>query len=289
MGFHSGELAVQTRAGVRTRAEQLAPMTARGELRPATADFLATAQLAVLTARDAAGRLWTSPILGQSGFLTAATPTTLRVDSDLPPADPLHRLPAGQPAGLVVMNFAARRRIRINGLLNRSDSGGLEIDVDQAYGNCPKFIQPRRLDLPGGASGPGRTPVFSGSGLRPEDRGLIEGADTFFLGTTHPASGSDASHRGGPAGFVRTEDDRLWWPDYPGNNLFNSLGNLAVDPTAAVLFLDFRTGATLQLSGVAALTWDDEHDDEGPSTGRGVMFTPRRVVVTDISGWRGQS
>ncbi|CQA07978.1 Pyridoxamine 5''-phosphate oxidase [Mycobacteroides abscessus] len=82
VGFHSGELAVQTRAGVRTRAERLAPMAARGQLRTATADFVAAAQLAVLTARDAAGRLWTSPLLGQPGFLRAATPTT----STSPPA-----------------------------------------------------------------------------------------------------------------------------------------------------------------------------------------------------------
>ncbi len=288
VGFHSGELAVQTRAGVRTRAEQLAPMAARGELRPASAEFLAAARLAVLTARDTAGRLWTSPVLGQPGFLTAVTPTTLRIDSGPPPADPLHRLPGGQPAGVVVMNFATRRRFRVNGLLHRTDSDGLQIEVDQAYGNCPKYIEPRLLGLPAGVSGPDRTPVFSGTGLRLEDHRLIEGADTFFLGTTHPASGSDASHRGGPAGFVRIEHDRLWWPDYPGNNMFNSLGNLAVDPSAALLFLDFGTGTTLQLSGTAALTWDDEPVDDGQSTGRAVVFTPQRVVVTEVVGWNAR-
>lgn len=84
VGFHSGELAVQTRAGVRSRAERLAPMAARGQLRTATADFVAAAQLAVLTARDAADRLWTSPLLGQPGFLRAATPTTLHIDNHFP-------------------------------------------------------------------------------------------------------------------------------------------------------------------------------------------------------------
>jgi len=53
---------------------------------------------------------------------------------------------------------------------------------------------------------------------------MIAASDTFFLGTTHPVRGSDASHRGGPAGFVRVDGDQLWWPDYPGNNLFNSFG-----------------------------------------------------------------
>ena len=44
-------------------------------------------------------------------------------------------------------------------------------------------------------------------------------------------------------------------PDYPGNNMFNSFGNLALDPTAALLFIDFRSGRTLQLSGSAHVTW----------------------------------
>jgi predicted pyridoxine 5'-phosphate oxidase superfamily flavin-nucleotide-binding protein len=262
VGFQSGELAVQTRAGVRSRAERLAPMAARGQLRAATADFVAAAQLAVLTARDTAGRLWTSPLLGQPGFLRAVTPTTLQIKTSIPDADPLHGLPPGQPAGLVVIDFAARRRVRINGVLAHADSGGLAIEVDQAYGNCPKFIRNRHLRLPASASGPDRTPVFAGELLRPllrpKDGRLIERADTFFMGTTHPTSGNDASHRGGPAGFVHVEHDRLWWPDYLGNNLFNSLGNLTVDPTAALLFIDFPTGITLQLSGTATMIWNDE-------------------------------
>lgn len=76
--------------------------------------------------------------------------------------------------------------------------------------------------------------------------------------------------------------DRLWFPDYAGNNLFNSLGNIAVDPSAALLFIDFDTGTTLQLSGEAALTWDGSTPAEKVHTVRGVSFTPRHVVVARI-------
>jgi predicted pyridoxine 5'-phosphate oxidase superfamily flavin-nucleotide-binding protein len=120
--------------------------------------------------------------------------------------------------------------------------------------------------------------------LRPQDRRLIERADTFFLGTTHPTAGGDGSHRGGSAGFVRVDQDRLYWADYPGNNLFNSLGNLAVDPTAALVFVDFSSGTTLQLSGTAAVTWRDEKSSDEHDTGRWVTFTPQRVVVTAVPG-----
>ena len=279
-GFHSGELAVQARTGMATRAGQLAAMVGQGRIRPAIEQFLATAPLAVLTARDGAGRLWISPLLGPAGFIRAATPTTLHIDSRFPAADPLYGLPVNQPVGLVVVDLRARRRFRINGVLTRAAASGLEIEVHQAYGNCPKYIQPRRLCVPGGAQMPTRTTVFTGAALRPQDRLLIERADTFFLGTTHPASGNDASHRGGPAGFVRVHHDDLCWADYPGNNLFNSLGNLTVDPGAAAVFVDFSAGTTLQLSGTAALTWHDEKSSDELDTGRRVTFTPQRVVVT---------
>lgn len=284
VGFHDGELAVQARAGVATRATQLAAMVGQSELRPATAEFLAAARLAVLTARDCDGRLWISSLQRPAGFLSAASPTTLNIDFHLPTADPLHALPANQPAGLVVIDLAARRRIRVNGVLTRAAAVGLTIEVDQAYGNCPKYIHSRRLDDPSGQSMPDRTLVFAGTALRPQDRRLIESADTFFLGTTHPASGNDASHRGGPAGFVRVDHDDLYWPDYPGNNLFNSLGNLAVDPTAALVFVEFSTGTTLQLSGTASIGWHDDSSRGDSGTGRGVTFTPQRVVVTDGRG-----
>nr|WP_240480650.1 pyridoxamine 5'-phosphate oxidase family protein [Mycobacterium avium] len=108
------------------------------------------------------------------------------------------------------------------------------------------------------------------------------------MGTSHPTSGNDASHRGGPTGFVHIEHDRLWWPDYPGNNLFNSLGNVTVDPTTALLFIDFPTGTTLQLTGTATLVWEDERPRDESQTGRRVTFTPQRVVVTGIAALRAE-
>ena len=113
-----------------------------------------------------------------------------------------------------------------------------------------------------------------------DDAQLIRSADTFFLGTVNPERGADVSHRGGPAGFVRLDGTtRLWWPDYHGNNLFNSLGNLAVDPEAALLFFNFRDGQALQLSGTASVGWDraGEPGDDG-GTGRRVVFAIKHLV-----------
>jgi predicted pyridoxine 5'-phosphate oxidase superfamily flavin-nucleotide-binding protein len=269
VGFHPGELAVQQRAGVQAAAARLAPMVAGGELRPSAGAFLATVTFAAVTARDAAGRLWTSPLFGPPGFLRVATPTRVQIATTARVADPLRELPVDQPIGLVAMDFAKRRRLRINGILNGAGAGGMSVEVDQAYGNCPQYITPR-IPRTSASSSPN---IFHGNALRPQDIEFVQAADTFFLGTTHPDSGNDASHRGGPAGFVRAVSGQLWWPDFGGNNMFNSFGNLFVDPTAALLFVDFTRGATLQLSGTASLHWG------GASDGRRVLFTPDELLA----------
>jgi uncharacterized protein len=277
-GFHGGELAVQRQAGVEAQAARLAGMVGRGQMRDGMAAFLSEVTFAAMTARDRVGRLWTSPLPGPPGFLEATSPTTLTIHAELPTADPLHGLPPGQAAGVIAINFPTRRRVRINGLLTATDAGDLTIDVDQAYGNCPQYIHQHRVNVDGSAEA-GRVRLYSGETARPRDIRLIETADTFFLGTTHATAGSDASHRGGPPGFVRVEAGHLWWPDYPGNNMFNSFGNLAADPTAALLFIDFRAGIALQLSGTASVHWSDPAGDDA-QTGRRVEFVPERVITT---------
>ena len=270
---------MQRRAGTREEAERLSPMLDPAELRGGIVAFLADRTFAAITARDADGRLWTSALTGPAGFLEAVTPTTLAIHARLPDGDPLHGLPAGQQVGLVVVEFALRRRVRVNGTLSAASDGILAIEVEQAYGNCPQYIHQRVLaqDDPGRRD-PGD--VRRDSVLSPSDIGLIRAADTFFLGTTNPERGSDASHRGGAPGFVRVGGGRLWWPDYPGNNLFNSFGNLAVDPEAALLFFDFDSGRTLQLSGLAEIDWDaaGRPGDDG-RTGRRAVFTLQRLVA----------
>lgn len=300
-GFHEGELTVQQQAGVRAEASRLRRMLDPAHLNGGAARFLAGQNFAVLSGCDRRGRLWVSPLTAPAGFLEVTDTNTLRVHTHPAPDDPLHDLPAGQQVGLLVIDFAKRRRYRINGWLTDTTAAWFTIEADQAYGNCPQYIQQRDLTTDEGPpTGPSRDPnaetrpadpttsagtaagtPAEGTQLADADVAQVAAADTIFLGTTHPNRGGDASHRGGPPGFVRVEDERhLWWPDYPGNNMFNSLGNLAVDPTAALQFCDFTSGRTLHLSGTARLqrtALGVAGDDAG--TGRRVSFTVELTVL----------
>ncbi|OCB30100.1 pyridoxamine 5'-phosphate oxidase [Mycobacterium malmoense] len=270
-GFHEGETATQRRAGVEAEARRLEGMLGASGLSAGTVAFLASQRFAALTGRDRDGVLWISPLAGPPGFLRGDE-DLLRVSALPPGGDPLHEIPGGQQVGLIAIDFAARRRLRVNGELVDADGGGLTVRVDQSYGNCPKYIHRHAIDVAGLTApvSPRRATL-----LDPADQALIAGSDTFFLGTTHPTRGSDASHRGGPPGFVRVgSPTRLWWPDFPGNNMFNSYGNLAVDDEAALLFIDFDTSAALHLTGTARVRWTEPGaagDDGG--VGRNVAFS----------------
>ncbi|OBG60473.1 MULTISPECIES: pyridoxamine 5'-phosphate oxidase family protein [unclassified Mycobacterium] len=276
-GFHEGETATQRRAGVEAEAKRLEGMLDSPGLSGGAARFLAAQRFAALTGRDHDGVLWTSPLIAAPGFLRGRD-DVLRVSASPRSGDPLHRLPAGQQVGLIAIDFATRRRLRVNGELVGSDDAGLAVRVDQSYGNCPKYIHPHTIDTD--ALGAPASLRARRATLDPSDQAMIARSDTFFLGTSHPTRGSDASHRGGPPGFVRVDaPDRLWWPDFPGNNMFNSYGNLAVDDEAALLFVDFGTGASLHLTGTAQVRWTSPGapgDDGG--VGRNVSFSVGAVV-----------
>ncbi len=277
-GFHEGEVATQRRAGVEAAAKRLENMLGADRLSAGTAQFLTRQRFAALTGHDREGVLWISPLSGQPGFLRGAE-DMLRIAASPREGDPLHAMPVGQQIGLIAIEFAARRRMRINGSLIGSDNAGMTVRVDQAYGNCPQYIHRHDINVLAVAEPSDKS--RHATSLSVDDQSMIEAADTFFLGTTHPTRGSDASHRGGPAGFVRVDSPgRLWWPDYPGNNMFNSFGNLAVDDEAALLFVDFVTGASLQLSGTAQVEWTSPGaDGDDGNVGRRVAFSVGSAVA----------
>ncbi len=269
--FHPGEIAVQKRVGV---SEQAREGKYRDAVPPAIAELLAQDPFSVLSSRDADGNIWASPLTGNAIFSVPDSHNIQihvhRLDPKLDPA-----LVDDVLAGLLVIDFDRRLRLRINGTLERRP-GALNLRLAQFYGNCTKYIQRRVLSdgifdrVPRVSPGLAYLGDF-GSRLSDAHRTLISRSDTFFIATMHAESGADASHRGGRPGFVTIKDDRtLLWPDYRGNNMFNTIGNLEADPRAGLLFVDFDSGAALQLTGNATADFGDP--SPFTSTGRSIRF-----------------
>ena len=251
--FHPGELAVQARAGVVDRAARVGG-SIHQVIPDMAARFLADRRWIVIATAEENGRPWASLLAGGPGFVRARDERTLAINAAPRAGDPLERTAGtSQYAGVLAIDLATRRRMRVNGTLHLEPDGALRIETDQVYANCPKYIHPRP-DPVTAPAGPART--STASALTDRQRETIRGADTFFIGTVHPDHGADASHRGGPAGFVSVMGNRLVWPDFAGNMMYNSLGNIADHPWAGLLFVDFATGATLMLSGRAGIVWD---------------------------------
>lgn len=93
----------------------------------------------------------------------------------------------------------------------------------------------------------------------PSDRTFIESAIYFFLATADASGHPDVSFKGGPGGFVRvTGPAELAFPDYDGNGMFRSLGNLSVNPNVGLLFIGMHgRPRRLRVSGVARIDRDD--------------------------------
>ncbi|MBL6454273.1 pyridoxamine 5'-phosphate oxidase family protein [Belnapia sp. T6] len=112
----------------------------------------------------------------------------------------------------------------------------------------------------------------------PEHVAMIEAAPFFFLATA--AEGiADCSFKGGPPGFVRvTGPAELEFPDYDGNSMYLSLGNIALAPAVGLLFMAFDgRSLRLRLRGQAVLVEDPDRLAAIPGARRLV-----RVAVTDI-------
>jgi predicted pyridoxine 5'-phosphate oxidase superfamily flavin-nucleotide-binding protein len=244
-GYHAGEIEVQERAGERAQAERLRGAMLDDELSPPVIAFLAQQRTLVVASQDGAD-VWATLLHGPAGFITAPGQHELHVATDA-------KVAAG-PIGLLALEPATRRRLRVNGT-GWMDGDGLTVATEQVYGNCPKYIQKRVIVAEEPASTATATATATATTLTAADRDLIRRADTFFLATVADG-GADASHRGGTPGFVSIDDDELRFADYPGNSMYMSLGNLVANPRIGLLFVDFDGGDTLQLTGAAEVVFD---------------------------------
>jgi len=281
--FHEGEIAVQEQAGVRSLAQRVGNGI-HPFISDSAAEFLQSQPFVIVASQDVSRHVWASLLTGNPGFLQVVGLTTLRVDLQSCPDDPLlHNLQTGVPLGFLAIDLAARLRLRLNGRLSQYTSKVLYIEAEEVYGNCQKYIQARAL-LGGGNPSKQSTPKAHTSPspiLTSDQQSWIAQSDTFFIASLHPSGGADASHRGGYPGFVHVLNEReIVFPDYSGNMMFNTLGNITVNPSAGLLFLDFETSRTLQLTGQATVIWGHDQLIAFPGAQRLVTFQIQQVSET---------
>ena len=280
--FHAGELEVQARAGVRDTARRVAGVI-RSTIPPTAQEFLRSQQMVVMSTVDSDGRVWASILTGKPGFIQAVDERTLRIDAEPVSGEPLsENLKTGDEIGVLVIELSTRRRMKVKGKAELLQKRGIYVHAERVYALCPKYIQARVVVADPAESRVGHR-IQRLENLSEKQRNWIAKADTFFIASFHPETGADASHRGGYPGFVTVlNENKLVFPDYSGNNMFNTLGNISANPNAGLLFIDFERGNTLQFTGKAQVIWDNDRVAEFAGAERLVEFDVERVI--EIAG-----
>ncbi len=273
--FHAGEAMVQARLGVREQMEGIGRRILRDFMPDQHRAFFEELPMLLIGTLDADERPWASLVTGLPGFVRSPDSRTLTIAAGLPSGDPAaSSLVPGAPIGILGIQLETRRRNRANGRIAHVGEHAISVHVEQSFGNCPKYIQSRTPTFvrpPSSAPEP-RAGTLEGPSLSAAAARLVTRSDTFFVASASssappagPAEGVDVSHRGGRPGFVQVREEAgqtvLTWPDFEGNYLFNTLGNLVRLPRAGLLFPDFETGDLLTLTCDTEIVWDGPEVD----------------------------
>ena len=285
--FHRGEKEIQSKLGIEEKMEQAGERMIRDYMTAEHQAFFSALPLLIVGTTDAVGRPWASALAGAPGFARAAGSRALEVTARPIYGDPLgEALIDGADIAALGLEFHSRRRNRLNGKVSNRSDQGFQIQVTQSFGNCPKYIQAREPIPAGEIKTIGaKRPVHRSEALNKDQAAMVASADTLFIASqfsedaADPSHGADVSHRGGMPGFVLVaHETQLLIPDYSGNGMFNTLGNIAVNAKCGLLFIDFDSGDTLQLTGEAKIISGPAHTRRFPGAERVLAFAVEEVL-----------
>ena len=268
--YHKGEKLAQELAGERRQADFNGQAITNSIIEGALS-FISEQEYVIASITDDDSNVWASVLSGERGFIQALDPKSIvihrkNVASDK--HDPIaSHLEKGKKIGLLIIELASRRRLRVNGNISNITNEEINIRVEQAYPNCMKYIQRRHIVKRESWLRTSEN-TKGGKALGQMQKDIITNADTFFIGSVHPNGNLDVSHRGGNPGFVQLMNDKTFRvPDYKGNSMFNTFGNLLLHNKAGIAFWNFNNGQLLHLIGSVHIVWDDT-DKNISDTGR---------------------
>jgi len=287
--FHQGELALQEKLGVKDMVGSYAPHVIRDHMPDQHREFFSSLPYFMMGSVDQNGMPWASMLWGEPGFVASPDARSLTISTLPTEGDPLFgNLALGAEIGMVGIELHTRRRNRVNGRVAEIMENGFSVNITQSFGNCPQYIQARKIDARVAEHGNSENlseTVTKARRLSQSDKALVNQADTFFIASASGDLGADErhgvdmSHRGGAPGFVKIlENGSLLVPDFSGNNHYNTLGNITVNPVAGLLFADFETGDILQMTGEAEIIWPPESRFHYDGALRYLQITPEAVV-----------
>lgn len=255
--FHRGERFVQERLGERDAAEHNGRAVS-DRIVPGALAFVGEQRFVAIGSAASDGRPRASVLIGARGFAQAPDRTTVVLDLarvDVDPRQPfVADLSGDRRIGLLFLDPETKRRLRVNGTAAR-DGQRLIVTVQEAFPNCPRYIRARSLVEGASDARPANASGVVSDAVAQE---VLGRADTLFLASVNPEGGLDVSHRGGAPGFVRALTARaLLLPDYAGNSMYNTLGNVVLDGRAGLAVLDVEGHRTLVTSGGAEILWDE--------------------------------
>ncbi|MGB2926487.1 MAG: pyridoxamine 5'-phosphate oxidase family protein [Limnothrix sp.] len=284
--FHAGEIAIQQRMGVEKKAAAMGQRFIRDFMPAQHREFYAQLPFILVGSLDEQQRPWASILTGAKDFITAPNDVTLNFRAKPLSGDRLNEnLKLDANFGFLGIELATRRRNRVNGKVSAVTDAGFAVHVAQSFGNCPQFIQKRRLQwLPERLKHPvNRAQSFDH--FTADMHRLISKADSFFMASSFNNhknlnnQGVDISHRGGKPDFVKLEGDRQFiFPNFAGNNFYNTLGNLHLNNRVGILFVDFETGDLLSLTGTAEIIWESDELTSFTGAEQLIRITAEEIV-----------
>jgi ferredoxin-NADP reductase/predicted pyridoxine 5'-phosphate oxidase superfamily flavin-nucleotide-binding protein len=262
--FHEGEQSIQNHVGLRSKMEVIGQKFIRSYMPEQHRDFYCQLPFMVVAAKDQNNLPWLTLLCGDEGFIRSEDSTHLAFATLPFHGDALeHSFVEGAQIGMLGIESHSQRRNRVNGTIISTDTKSIAVHVDQSFGNCPQYIANRQYYW---SDSKDEIKVTHHERLTQSMQQWIKNSNTFFIGSGYSTkvnnkkiNGMDASHRGGIAGFIKiVSSNQLVFPDYSGNNFFNTIGNLIIDPKVALLFVDFMTGSMLQVTGKAQIDFDSK-------------------------------
>ena len=273
--FHQGEIALQKKLEIDREIGERTNGFIRSFMPEQHRQFFTSSPFTVFALVDEKGHPVATPVWGEGDFIESPSATQLRFSLPVEVWNMMQHslnldVTSGSKVGIVGIEYATRRRNRLNGTICHATNENLTVLVDQSFGNCPQYIHKRTTVKKQRAVqtapmkntvGAGDSTFFTSTSnvLTPSAHSLISRAETFFIASRHKSlghaanEGLDASHRGGKAGFVKVEGNSLIFPDFSGNKFFNTLGNILLDPRVGLCFWDNETGDLMFIKAKASI------------------------------------